>query len=545
MAYWKNVFLLSVIIASSFEAQGASKYTDENRPYEFGFSIDGEQHRHEKKDENGIIMGEFGFITADGVYHVTVYATDENGNFKIISMKNIRVKPYPTAANAKDTRTGHALSLTAQSPAAKTLAVPAQNTASYNQPIQITPPPQQTKKPISPLLEPARACSHCRLPTTTTAKPIYPEVNPSAVTSNNRGFGSPGTNNFGPNNYQGTSNVNSNTGLNSNSNAGAVGPQTNNVYGPNSPNLSDGVNWIPNNLQLPLDTNSQSPADSSGFNQQNPPSPYQNNNQNSIGSGFAQPSQESNSQQYNPNQPSGTVSSEGSSLSQPSQGFNPQQYNPSQPSADDSSRQQFGNGPSPNSVSPENNNYNQNYPQNAVGNSGSVYNQNNAGDRNPKVLNRFGSDSGDENESGNFGTNPEKPEKPVLISAQMQIVDKNTDVYYKKPGEKDGLPKGLTKGDMENLLYTFNYTLAFHGHYEEGYTSGAKQGYYFVTGRNGVRTRIDYVADENGFRPKITQEVLDLLSEDVPKPETEKDEKYGLRGYEFKWLYFPVGSKQR
>lgn len=42
-------------------------------------------------DENGIIMGEFGFITADGVYHVTVYATDENGNFKILSMKNIKL----------------------------------------------------------------------------------------------------------------------------------------------------------------------------------------------------------------------------------------------------------------------------------------------------------------------------------------------------------------------------------------------------------------------------------------------------------------------
>lgn len=38
-------------------------------------------------------MGEFGFITADGVYHVTVYATDENGNFKILSMKNIRLNP--------------------------------------------------------------------------------------------------------------------------------------------------------------------------------------------------------------------------------------------------------------------------------------------------------------------------------------------------------------------------------------------------------------------------------------------------------------------
>lgn len=37
-------------------------------------------------------MGEFGFITADDVYHVTVYATDEQGRFKILSMKNIHLK---------------------------------------------------------------------------------------------------------------------------------------------------------------------------------------------------------------------------------------------------------------------------------------------------------------------------------------------------------------------------------------------------------------------------------------------------------------------
>lgn len=43
-------------------------------------------------DKNGIIMGEFGFITADDVYHVTVYATDEQGRFKILSMKNIHLK---------------------------------------------------------------------------------------------------------------------------------------------------------------------------------------------------------------------------------------------------------------------------------------------------------------------------------------------------------------------------------------------------------------------------------------------------------------------
>lgn len=42
-------------------------------------------------------MGEFGFITADGIYHVTVYATDENGSFKILSMRNIRIsgRKYP------------------------------------------------------------------------------------------------------------------------------------------------------------------------------------------------------------------------------------------------------------------------------------------------------------------------------------------------------------------------------------------------------------------------------------------------------------------
>lgn len=51
-------------------------------------------------------MGEFGFITADDVYHVTVYATDENGNFKIISMKNIKLLKGPDpVAIAKVTTT--------------------------------------------------------------------------------------------------------------------------------------------------------------------------------------------------------------------------------------------------------------------------------------------------------------------------------------------------------------------------------------------------------------------------------------------------------
>ncbi|XP_047354951.1 protein lethal(3)malignant blood neoplasm 1 [Vespa velutina] len=63
----------------------------ENRPYEFSFSIVDFQHRYEKKDVNGIITGEYGFITADGVYHETGYATDKNGDFIITKMRNRKI----------------------------------------------------------------------------------------------------------------------------------------------------------------------------------------------------------------------------------------------------------------------------------------------------------------------------------------------------------------------------------------------------------------------------------------------------------------------
>ncbi|GBP72148.1 Protein lethal(3)malignant blood neoplasm 1 [Eumeta japonica] len=235
------------VLACLLSAEGADKYTDENRPYEFGFNIEGEQHRHEKKDallnfprlhicgdlrevvggrgglacanknyilqlrflvlrpsytqidlnvykliqstgkkpvdpkhyhyirdggrrpcacaglqgsspatsgqsqqittrhnnnnmyknENGIIMGEYGFITADGVYHVTVYATDENGGFRILSMKNIRVRPYPTDAGRQG--------------AGRALEYPS------------SPQSPQTIKQQQP--SSIKSCSHCSIPT--------------------------------------------------------------------------------------------------------------------------------------------------------------------------------------------------------------------------------------------------------------------------------------------------------------------------------------------------------------------------------------------
>lgn len=49
MGRLKTVCFVIYVVLCYFQAQGADKYTDENRPYEFGFTIDGEQHRHEKK----------------------------------------------------------------------------------------------------------------------------------------------------------------------------------------------------------------------------------------------------------------------------------------------------------------------------------------------------------------------------------------------------------------------------------------------------------------------------------------------------------------
>ncbi|XP_062131564.1 protein lethal(3)malignant blood neoplasm 1 [Drosophila sulfurigaster albostrigata] len=110
------------------------------RPYKFGFTIEEQQHRAEQRDEMGIVMGEFGFITADGRYHVTVYATDENGKFRIISMKSFPYvappgKPSTTVATTtrapppKQSFAGAACSgcfLTNNAPAAAATSSPAQ-----------------------------------------------------------------------------------------------------------------------------------------------------------------------------------------------------------------------------------------------------------------------------------------------------------------------------------------------------------------------------------------------------------------------------------
>ncbi|XP_035789659.1 protein lethal(3)malignant blood neoplasm 1-like [Anopheles albimanus] len=168
--------LLTLLLLTMVRA--ASKYYDGPiRPYEFGFNIEGHQHRKESKDKNGIIMGEFGFITADNVYHVTVYATDEDGNFKIVSMKNYKLGPtMPTVSPP----------LAAPPPTRPTTkAAPTTgSTSTTPQPFRII----TTVKTVEPLTTPkpsnVASCSGCKIPTptrTTTTEAPLPETSTQYV----------------------------------------------------------------------------------------------------------------------------------------------------------------------------------------------------------------------------------------------------------------------------------------------------------------------------------------------------------------------------
>uniref|UniRef100_A0A182WKK8 Uncharacterized protein n=1 Tax=Anopheles minimus TaxID=112268 RepID=A0A182WKK8_9DIPT len=157
--------VLIVILLLLTTVRAASKYYDGPiRPYEFGFNIEGHQHRKESKDKNGIIMGEFGFITADNVYHVTVYATDEDGNFKIVSMKNYKLGPTtpPPPPPPPPTTSTSAPTTTSTTP----------------QPFRII----TTAKSIVPLTTPkpsnVASCSGCKIPEPpmSTTQPPLPET---------------------------------------------------------------------------------------------------------------------------------------------------------------------------------------------------------------------------------------------------------------------------------------------------------------------------------------------------------------------------------
>lgn len=126
----------------------------------------------------------------------------------------------------------------------------------------------------------------------------------------------------------------------------------------------------------------------------------------------------------------------------------------------------------------------------------------------------------------------------VSVSDGAIHVPGNPDIPIqdKYPNMQDGLPPGIEEKDITDLLYKFNYTVGFHGHYEKGYKDGTKVGGYFVNGRDGLSRIVTYTADENGYHPKVKYLRLGLDSPDVPKEETEKN--FGLKSFEFVW--YPI-----
>ncbi|RZC34613.1 Chitin bind 4, PAT1, DUF1421 and/or Glutenin hmw domain containing protein [Asbolus verrucosus] len=404
--------VFSFIIAT-FLVVSCQKDDDESRPYEFGFTIDGQQHRHEKKDVNGIIQGEFGFITADGIYHVTVYATDENGNFRILSMKNIRISapldgsPLPQGQKISDYKqSGNPVK-------ANQVQLPNPSLA----PVQVRPIQTTTYRPKAPFTFTTQptikpACGGCGYVTTAKPKPgqPFPFQTPAFQTPNQQNSGT----------YP-------NTGQNQGStNANFPGQSRPNYFGQNGPNYPG-----------------QSGPNYPGQSEPNYPS--------QSGSNYLKP---------------------GSGSASPQQGFA---------------------NPGPNEIVNVNN------------------------QANPR---------------------PHKPLREVTVSNGAIHVPGNADIPIrdKYPGMVDGLPNGIKEKDITDLLYKFNYTVGFHGHYEKGLKNGAKVGGYFVTGRDGVSRVVTYVADENGFRPKVKFIRLDLNSDEVPKEGTEKT--FGLKNFEFVW--YPV-----
>ncbi|XP_044752388.1 protein lethal(3)malignant blood neoplasm 1 isoform X2 [Coccinella septempunctata] len=430
-----TVVVLAILLTDS--TNGRTKDPDEDRAYEFGFTIEGMQHRHEKKDVNGIIQGEFGFITADGVYHVTVYATDENGNFRILSMKNIKVSPpldgSPDYGSSKYSSIPKGPQ-SSQSPSLQPVQVQKRTDVSTTR----SPKKEFTTQPtIKP------ACAGCGYVTTTKRPPLLnnnggnlqgggiPSGQPQRLPTEGIPSSGPGSSNLG---IKGNEQY----------------PESE-IRNQNRPNIPVSFNG----LLAPAIGNSQQSQGINGNIESSPQFPQKSNDVPPLsGAGNLNPS-----------------------------GISP--YSDS-----------FSNPPNnPNDV--------------------------------------FGPSKGSQHSSQITYRNPDSP---VKVTDGVIKVPGNPDIPIqdKYPGMVDGLPAGIMEKDITDILYRFNWTVGFQGHYETGYKNGAKIGGYFVNGSDGISRVVTYVADEFGYRPKVR-----IINIGLDSPDTPKDDKtFVLKSFEFVW--YPV-----
>lgn len=98
--------------------------------------------------------------------------------------------------------------------------------------------------------------------------------------------------------------------------------------------------------------------------------------------------------------------------------------------------------------------------------------------------------------------------------------------------EEDGSGKVAVNDQVlekmaNDLYYQFNYTITSHGHHEDGYRDGRKDGSYRSQNENGINTQVRYLSNEFGHQPNITF---------IPQMNT-ADEKNALKGYSFRWYW--------
>ncbi|KAB0797762.1 hypothetical protein PPYR_08755 [Photinus pyralis] len=502
------------------------KIKDENRPYEFSFTIDSQQHRYEKKDINGIVQGEFGFITADGVYHVTVYATDENGNFKIISMKNIKISERLDRLKESE--------------------LPKIPGFQYHTPTT----PQQSYPTITTVATTVRpVLSTKRLPKFLTASTIRVGCGGCGIITTPRSL---------------KEFFNGRTGKIESTTVETT-KVTNSAYlKPNAPRPEDAPSFFegspkPRRVITESIVISQTEA-STIFNRS--PKLIQ---QNAVTEEF-RPTLRTHSEETvtmgTSNVPVIFSSPSDNIVTKAPPGQNPQ-------------------------LSVQ-----ETTPHNEIARvTGAVTNST----PKPGTLVIFSSERSTAPPTHNpqlsvqattahnliasakavVAHSTPKPETLVDVIRPQLLEEPNKDVIEipkgvkhahqktaryvpdvsakakiengairvpghdpiliqdKYPNMVDGLPHGVTKADISDLLYKFNYTVGFHGHYEKGWRNGTKVGGYFVNGRDGYSRIVTYVADEFGYRPKFKMVRLGLDSLGTPKEDTEKS--FGLESFEFVW----------
>lgn len=109
---------------------------------------------------------------------------------------------------------------------------------------------------------------------------------------------------------------------------------------------------------------------------------------------------------------------------------------------------------------------------------------------------------------------------------------KGTARIAKKLSERNDTDATVTNGRaaekmIGDLRYRFNYTITSHGHQEDGYRDGRKDGSYRSPHENGVDTQVRYLSNEFGHQPNITF---------LPRANVAGNE-HALGRYSFRWYW--------